>query len=106
MFQIIQDLIGNAVVSSGVSYEALCAILISSLFVIMIIGLVAGQELAIVLGGAGIIYGVIAWGGSGLNIAATKIYDQMQSYSNVTIHMFVLMTNFMQHTKVKDGPPL
>lgn len=40
MFQIIQDLIGNAVVSSGVSYEALCAILISSLFVIMIIGLV------------------------------------------------------------------
>lgn len=46
MFQIIQDLIGNAVVSSGVSYEALCAILISSLFVIMIIGLVAGQELA------------------------------------------------------------
>ena len=45
MFQIIQDLIGNAVVSSGVSYEALCAILISSLFVIMIIGLVAGQEL-------------------------------------------------------------
>ena len=59
MFQIIQDLIGNAVVSSGVSYEALCAILISSLFVIMIIGLVAGQELAFVLGGAGIIIGVI-----------------------------------------------
>ena len=103
MFQIIQDLIGNAVVSSGVSYEALCAILISSLFVIMIIGLVAGQELAFVLGGAGIIIGVIAWGGSGLNIAATKIYDQMQSYSMVAIPMFVLMANFLTHSKVADG---
>ena len=90
-------------VSSGVSYEALCAILISSLFVIMIIGLVAGQELAFVLGGAGIIIGVIAWGGSGLNIAATKIYDQMQSYSMVAIPMFVLMANFLTHSKVADG---
>ena len=76
---------GNAVVSSGISYEALCTILIGALFAIMIVGLVAGQELAFVLGGAGIIIGVIAWGGSGVNIAATKIYDQMQSYSMVAI---------------------
>lgn len=103
MIQVIQDLIGNAVVSSGVSYETLCTILIGSLFVIMIIGLVTGQELAYVLGGAGIIIGVIAWGGSGLNIAATKIYDQMQSYSMVAIPMFVLMANFLTHSKVADG---
>ena len=62
MFQIIQDLIGNAVVSSGVSYEALCSILFSSLFVMLIFGLVAGQELAFVLGGAGVIVGWLAWG--------------------------------------------
>ncbi len=103
MFQIIEQVVGNAVVSSGISYEALCAILIGSLFAIMIIGLVVGQELAFVLGGAGIIIGVIAWGGSGLNIAATKIYDQMQSYSMVAIPMFVLMANFLTHSKVADG---
>lgn len=90
-------------VSSGISYEALCTILIGALFAIMIVGLVAGQELAFVLGGAGIIIGVIAWGGSGVNIAATKIYDQMQSYSMVAIPMFVLMANFLTHSKVADG---
>ena len=67
MFQVIEQVVGNAVVSSGISYEALCTILIGALFAIMIVGLVAGQELAFVLGGAGIIIGVIAWGGSGVN---------------------------------------
>ena len=103
MFQVIEQVVGNAVVSSGISYEALCTILIGALFAIMIVGLVAGQELAFVLGGAGIIIGVIAWGGSGVNIAATKIYDQMQSYSMVAIPMFVLMANFLTHSKVADG---
>ena len=32
MFQIIEQVVGNAVVSSGISYEALCAILIGSLW--------------------------------------------------------------------------
>lgn len=103
MFTWIQDLIGNAVVASGVSYETLCAILIGGLFILMVIGLVTGQELAFVLGGAGVIVGVIAWGDSGLNISATKIYDQMQSYSMVAIPMFVLMANFLTHSKVADG---
>ena len=62
MFQIIEQVVGNAVVSSGISYEALCAILIGSLFAIMIIGLVVGQELAFVLGGTGLIIGVLACG--------------------------------------------
>lgn len=33
----------------------------------------------------------------------TKIYDQMQSYSMVAIPMFVLMANFLTHSKVADG---
>lgn len=103
MFVWLESLIGDLVVSSGVSYEALCAILLGGLFILMIVGLVTGQELAFVLGGAGLIVGVIAWGGSGLNIAATKIYDQMQSYSMVAIPMFVLMANFLTHSKVADG---
>lgn len=96
-------MLGGLVASSGISYEALCAILLGSLFALMIIGLVTGQELAFVLGGAGLIIGVIAWGSSGANIAATKIYDQMQSYSMVAIPMFVLMANFLTHSKVADG---
>ena len=33
----------------------------------------------------------------------TKVYDQMQSYSMVAIPMFVLMANFLTHSKVADG---
>lgn len=77
--------------------------LILILFGMMVIGLVAGQELAFVLGGAGVIVGAIAMGDSGITIAMTKIYDQMQSYSMVAIPMFVLMANFLTHSKVADG---
>ena len=77
--------------------------LILILFGMMIVGLVAGQELAFVLGGAGVIVGAIAMGDSGVTIAMTKIYDQMQSYSMVAIPMFVLMANFLTHSKVADG---
>ena len=69
----------------------------------MVVGLVLGQELAFVLGGAGVLIGAIAMGDSGITIAMTKIYDQMQSYSMVAIPMFVLMANFLTHSKVADG---
>ncbi len=77
--------------------------LILILFGMMIAGLVLGQELAFVLGGTGVIVGAIAMGDSGVTIAMTKIYDQMQSYSMVAIPMFVLMANFLTHSKVADG---
>lgn len=57
----------------------------------------------VVLGGAGVIIGYLAWGGPGITIAMTKVYDQMQSYSMVAIPMFVLMANFLTHSKVADG---
>ena len=78
-------------------------VLIGLLFGLMILGLVLGQELAFVLGGAGVLIGAIAMGDSGVTIAMTKIYDQMQSYSMVAIPMFVLMANFLTHSKVADG---
>jgi tripartite ATP-independent transporter DctM subunit len=78
-------------------------VLIALLFGLMIVGLVLGQELAFVLGGAGVIVGAVAMGDSGVTIAMTKIYDQMQSYSMVAIPMFVLMANFLTHSKVADG---
>ena len=78
-------------------------VLIAILFGLMVVGLVLGQELAFVLGGAGVLIGAIAMGDSGITIAMTKIYDQMQSYSMVAIPMFVLMANFLTHSKVADG---
>ena len=78
-------------------------VLIGLLFGLMVVGLVLGQELAFVLGGAGVLIGAVAMGDSGITIAMTKIYDQMQSYSMVAIPMFVLMANFLTHSKVADG---
>lgn len=93
----------DLVSSSGILPMDLAIIMIASLFALMVIGLVLGQELAFVLGGAGVIIGFLAWGDSGLTIAMTKVYDQMQSYSMVAIPMFVLMANFLTHSKVADG---
>ena len=78
-------------------------VLIGLLFGLMVVGLVLGQELAFVLGGAGVLIGAIAMGDYGITLAMTKIYDQMQSYSMVAIPMFVLMANFLTHSKVADG---
>ncbi len=103
MLSLLQNIVGGFAASAGMNTEQFCALLIGILFFIMIIGLVAGQELAFVLGGAGVIIGVIAWGDAGLSIAMTKIFDQMQSYAMVAIPMFVLMANFLTHSKVADG---
>ena len=97
------EMLTNLVTQSGVGATQLSAILLGVLFLTMIIGLATGQELAFVLGGAGVIIGYLAWGGPGITIAMTKVYDQMQSYSMVAIPMFVLMANFLTHSKVADG---
>lgn len=93
----------GAVAASGILSGDLAVILILALFGLMIVGLILGQELAFVLGGAGVLVGWIAWGDPGVTIAMTKVYDQMQSYSMVAIPMFVLMANFLTHSKVADG---
>ena len=92
------EMLTNLVTQSGVGATQLSAILLGVLFLTMIIGLATGQELAFVLGGAGVIIGYLAWGGPGITIAMTKVYDQMQSYSMVAIPMFVLMANFLTHS--------
>lgn len=99
MMQLLTDLVTR----TGVDASQLAAIMLGALFILMIVGLAAGQELAFVLGGAGVIIGYLAWGGPGITIAMTKVYDQMQSYSMVAIPMFVLMANFLTHSKVADG---
>lgn len=95
--------LSNWVLSTGLGAEQMATIMLGALFLLMVIGLVTGQELAFVLGGAGVIIGYLSWGGPGITIALTKVYDQMQSYSMVAIPMFVLMANFLTHSKVADG---
>ncbi len=82
---------------------SLAAILILVMFGVMVIGLISGEELAFVLGGIGVLVGWYAWGDSGLTIAMTKVYNQGTSYSMIAIPMFVLMANFLTHSKVADG---
>ena len=95
--------LNELVLSSGITSDTMAIILLAALFGLMIVGLALGQELAFVLGGAGVIIGYLAWGSSGVTIAMTKMYDKMQSYSMVAIPMFVLMANFLTHSKVADG---
>ena len=102
MASIMQSL-QEMVASSGILSGDMAIIMILSLFGLMILGLVLGQELAFVLGGAGGIIGWIAWGDPGVTLAMTTLYDQMQSYAMVAIPMFVLMANFLTHSKVADG---
>ena len=52
------EMLTNLVTQSGVSATQLSAILLGVLFLIMIIGLATGQELAFVLGGAGVIIAI------------------------------------------------
>lgn len=99
MMQLLTDFVGSV----GFSAQQMSGIMLGGLFLLMLIGLVTGQELAFVLGGAGVIIGYLAWGDPGISIAMTKVYDQMQSYSMVAIPMFVLMANFLTHSKVADG---
>lgn len=99
MMQVLTDWVA----STGIGADQMAAIMLGGLFLLMVIGLVSGQELAFVLGGAGVMIGWLAWGGPGITIALTKVYDQMQSYSMVAIPMFVLMANFLTHSKVADG---
>ena len=54
------EMLTNLVTQSGVGATQLSAILLGVLFLIMIIGLATGQELAFVLGGAGVIIGYLA----------------------------------------------
>lgn len=97
------QVLGNWVAASGMGAVEMSSLMLILLFGLMIIGLVCGQELAFVLGGAGVIVGYLAWGAPGITIAMTKVYDQMQSYAMVAIPMFVLMANFLTHSKVADG---
>lgn len=73
------------------------------MFVVLIIGLLTGHQLAFVLGGIGTVFGYIGWGDTINTIFATRVWDTMNSYSMIAIPMFVLMANFLTASGVADG---
>ena len=73
------------------------------MFVVLIIGLLTGHQLAFVLGGIGTVFGYIGWGDTINTVFATRVWDTMNSYSLIAIPMFVLMANFLTASGVADG---
>lgn len=96
-------LVINAISSLGLDAYTLSVIFIVAMFVLMIIGLILGQQLCFVMGGIGVVLGFVAYANNGLTISYTKMYDGMNSYSSVAIPMFILMANFLSRSKVADG---
>ena len=97
------EMLTNLVTQSGVGATQLSAILLGVLFLIMIIGLADRSGACVRPRRRRCYYRLSRLGRPGITIAMTKVYDQMQSYSMVAIPMFVLMANFLTHSKVADG---
>jgi len=100
---VILNLIAAAIGSLGLDAYQLSIFFIALMFVLMFVGLLLGQELCFVMGGIGVVVGFLAFGGNGISIALTKMFDQMSSYTNVAMPMFILMANFLSYSKVADG---
>ncbi len=79
------------------------SIFLIAMFIVLIIGLLTGHQLAFVLGGVGTVFGYIGWGDTINTIFATRVWDTMNSYSLIAIPMFVLMANFLTASGVADG---
>lgn len=79
------------------------AVLLIGMFVLLVIGLLTGHQLAFVLGGIGTICGMIGWGPGIMSIFVTRVWDTMNNYGLIAIPMFVLMANFLTASGVADG---
>ena len=95
--------IGGLISSLGLDAYSLSILFIALMFIIMIVGLAFGQQLCFVMGGIGVVLGFIAYNANGITISLVKMFDGMNSYSSVAIPMFILMANFLSHSKVADG---
>ena len=78
-------------------------VLLIGMFVLLVIGLLTGHQLAFVLGGIGTICGYIGWGPGIMDVFVTRVWDTMNNYGLIAIPMFVLMANFLTASGVADG---
>ena len=77
------------------------------MFLMMFIGIFSGYQLAFVLSGVGLLYGVFLFGLSYINTLTMAFFNVMQNYVLLAIPLFVLMGNIMQDSgagkKIYDG---
>ncbi|MCA1927471.1 MAG: TRAP transporter large permease subunit [Calditerrivibrio sp.] len=75
------------------------------MFVLLLFAVFLGHPLATTLGGLGLLFGYIGYGGdiSGINfIIASKTYGLMENYVLVAIPLFILMAQFLDKSGVAD----
>lgn len=75
------------------------------MFVLLLFAVFLGHPLATTLGGLGLLFGYIGYGGdiSGINfIIASKTYGLMENYVLVAIPLFIMMAQFLDKSGVAD----
>ncbi|MEF3255395.1 MAG: TRAP transporter large permease subunit, partial [Deferribacterales bacterium] len=75
------------------------------MFVVLLFAVFLGHPLATTLGGLGLIFGYLGYGGdiSGINfIIASKTYGLMENYVLVAIPLFIMMAQFLEKSGVAD----
>ncbi len=68
------------------------------MFVIMILLIFTGQPMGLVLGFAGLIFGVLSFGPNFIGILASRIFDVQTNYILVCLPLFILMGNMMEQS--------
>ncbi len=75
------------------------------MFVVLLFAVFLGHPLATTLGGLGLLFGYLGYGGdiSGINfIIASKTYGLMENYVLVAIPLFIMMAQFLDKSGVAD----
>lgn len=68
----------------------------------IVVGVFLGFPIAFTLTGLGLIFGVIGWGGSVLNLLGSRAFAVMTNYTYVAIPLFVFMGCMLERTGVAD----
>jgi len=73
------------------------------MFLGLLIGLFMGHSLAFVLGGLAVIFGLLSWGPSAMNMFMTRTFGLMNNYVLIAVPLFILMAQFLGQSKVSDA---
>lgn len=76
------------------------------IFVLMIVGLLigifSGYYLYVVLGGLGLFFGLLFWGGDVINLIAINAFTTMKNYTMIAVPLFLFMGYMLERSGVAD----
>lgn len=72
------------------------------MFVVLLVGVMAGYPLAFVLMGTGLIFGLLGWGTPVLDQMASRTYGIMTNDALIAVPLFIFMGYMMQRSGVAD----